>query len=119
MNNLKLPYPISLDELPYYSEWPRRLLGLDAWKAVRRDREKVAAEYDQDKYARCLEFFNTAKTRPRIEDIRDAEFRDDKQPTCASRGDTLFMTSFTDAYNEYYALIADSVLQVWVRMDSC
>ncbi|OGG71140.1 hypothetical protein A3F27_02245 [Candidatus Kaiserbacteria bacterium RIFCSPHIGHO2_12_FULL_53_13] len=102
--------PISLNDIPRFSPWPRRLLGLDEWRPVKRDREKVAAEYDRDKYARCLAFFNGAVVRPTVENVRDIEFKDDKQPTCASIGDELFLAPFMDAYDDYYALIAENIL---------
>lgn len=105
-------YPsVALNDLPRYSPWPERLLGPDAWKQVTRDREKVAAEYDRDKYARCLAFFDSTHPSPSIEDVRGAEFKDDKEnPTCASMGDELFLIPFMEAYDLYYALIADRVL---------
>ena len=48
--------PIPLSELPRFSPWPARLLGLEHWSPVDRRIEHVDAEYEQDKYARVLEF---------------------------------------------------------------
>lgn len=105
-------YPsVALNDLPRYSPWPGRLLGPDAWKQVTRDREKVAAEYDRDKYARCLAFFDSTHPSPSIEDVRGAEFKGDvEHPTCASMGDELFLVPFMEAYDMYYDLVAGNVL---------
>ncbi len=56
---------IPLDELPAWSPWPARLLGLEPWRIPNRTLAKIDAEYDREKYAQCL-----ARSRARIGFIR-------------------------------------------------
>jgi len=51
---------VNLNDLPRWSPWPARLLGISPWEAPDRTVEKVDAEYDKDKYAGCLAFYNKA-----------------------------------------------------------
>ncbi len=48
---------IDLDDLPRWSPWPARLLGLDDFNPVARDVAKIEAEYEQDKYKAALAFY--------------------------------------------------------------
>jgi hypothetical protein len=48
---------ISLDELPKWSPWTSRLLGLEKFHPVTRDLNKVFEEYSQDKWQKCSDRF--------------------------------------------------------------
>ena len=45
---------IDIDDLPRWSDWPARLLGLDTFTPPVRTTAKIEAEYGQVKYAVCL-----------------------------------------------------------------
>lgn len=53
--------PLRLDELPQWSPWPARLLGLDGFQAPRRDVDKIESEYNQDKWLKCLRAFEDSQ----------------------------------------------------------
>lgn len=103
-------HPVSLNDLPRYSQWPARLLGLSTWERPNRTRGKVTSEYERDKYARCLEFADAAKVVPDVEEVRRYEFSEENQDVCAAWGDELGAAALMDAYEDYYALIANTVL---------
>ncbi len=46
---------LDINELPQWSPWPARLLGAETFKELKRDIAKIEAEYNQDKYAACLD----------------------------------------------------------------
>ncbi|MDD4628688.1 MAG: class I SAM-dependent methyltransferase [Candidatus Peribacteraceae bacterium] len=80
---------IPFDELPAWSPWPARLLGLTDWKPPVRTEKKVDSEYDKDEYLRCLAF---AKEHPAAtpEEVRAFEFRMEERKTfCVSVGEAL------------------------------
>lgn len=52
--------PLLLSDLPKWSKWPARLLGLEAWSIPTRSLEKIADEYEKDKYSACLKHALTA-----------------------------------------------------------
>src|SRR5262245_3293057 len=45
---------IDIDDLPRWSDWPARLMGLDSFTPPVRTQAKIEAEYGQVKYAVCL-----------------------------------------------------------------
>lgn len=53
--------PLRLSELPSWSPWPARLLGLDGFSQPRRDVDKIEAEYNQDKWLSCLRAFEDSR----------------------------------------------------------
>lgn len=83
---------ISLDELPKHTPWVRRLLHLEPFSKAVRDLAKIDAEYDKDKYAKLLAYYNKQPGRS-IADIRMKEFFPDSDTTCFSRKGKLFLTS--------------------------
>ncbi len=62
---------IPLDELPQWSPWPARILGLEPWEAIERTPEKITEEYDSDKYAKCLEYVK--RNQCSVVDVRNFE----------------------------------------------
>jgi SAM-dependent methyltransferase len=63
---------ISLDELPRWSPWPKRLLSLEPWSVPVRDSKKIEKEYNIDKYGALLQRFGDAHAS--IEEVRQAQF---------------------------------------------
>ncbi len=45
---------VSIEELPRYSPWPARLLGIEPWKKRRKTRKEVIREYDDEKWSSLL-----------------------------------------------------------------
>jgi hypothetical protein len=55
---------ISLKELPSWSPWPVRIVGLQQWSVPTRNLDKITAEYNNDKYAKLLYWVETQSTFP-------------------------------------------------------
>ena len=86
-NNLS---KIDLAELPAWSQWPERIMGIAPWSIPVRTVEKVAREYDGDKYAKCLALFREGKAVS-AEDVKRFEFGSDgSESICVARDGTLF-----------------------------
>ncbi|MDD3896386.1 MAG: class I SAM-dependent methyltransferase [Candidatus Peribacteraceae bacterium] len=66
---------IPLNELPQWSPWPERLLGIKGWQTPRRTVEKIDSEYDKDKYADCLMFVKRQKEIIDASDVKNYELR--------------------------------------------
>ena len=64
---------IDINELPRWSPWPARLLGLEEWKTARRDVAKIDREYDKDKYGRYLERYRELGPGATPDAIREIE----------------------------------------------
>lgn len=102
--------PVDLNELPSWSDWPARMLLADL-PVEGRTLDRVEAEYEQDKYAKCLdELKRKGGTQVSAEDIKRFEFGQYGMATqttvCVSRGDQLFTASLSEARDAYYELLA-------------
>ena len=83
------PDALSLDDLPRYSEWPARLLGLEAYPVRYKGETDVRREYEVDKWGTLLRQVR-ALDAPTVLDV-EAVFVDlDAELPCYEDG-TLFM----------------------------
>ncbi|MBI4615056.1 MAG: class I SAM-dependent methyltransferase [Planctomycetes bacterium] len=99
---------IDLDELPRWSAWPGRIIGTTPWTCPRRTIEKIDEEYDKDKYAKALEWYDRAGGDP--EAIMTFEWSvvgGGEHPICVSRGDHLYATTIGAARAAYQDLLHD------------
>lgn len=48
---------ININDLPKYSQWTARLMGISDFRKPKRNLIKVVAEYDRDKYAKLLAYY--------------------------------------------------------------
>lgn len=99
---------IELRDLPRWSQWPERLLGLVPWSTPERTIEKIEAEYNRDKYERCLDFLNGAGGAAGPDEVKTFELGASAgRQICFSVGPDLFQSSVEDVRRQYYALLAD------------
>lgn len=98
--------PLELNELPDWSPWPARLLGLAPWTAPVRNIEKVEAEWDADKYARCLDFFRSDPSVS-FEDVKQFEVSvaNPTEKVCVSRAGLLRVMSFAQAWSAWCEMV--------------
>lgn len=108
---------VCLNELPQWSVWPARLLEIEPWAVPNRTIEKIDQEYDNDKYARCLNFCIQAENKVTYDAIKQFELGiapDSK--VCISCADELFIVSLSEAKAKYYQLLLDTVR---AEVDEC
>lgn len=86
---------ISVDELPKYTQWVGRLLHLEPFSKPIRNLAKIDVEYDKDKYAKLLAYYNK-QPGVSITDIRRQQSLPDSDTICFSRKGELFLTSVTN-----------------------
>ncbi len=101
---------IKLDDLPLWSPWPSRLLGLSPWNMQYRTIEKMDQEYDRDKYARCLAYYSESSSEVTPEGVKQFEFGQDLSATvCVSHGNDLVLMSLEEARTRSYQLITETM----------
>jgi trans-aconitate methyltransferase len=87
---------VGVDELPKYTPWVARILGLDPFSKPVRDLAKIDTQYDKDIYAKLLVY---AKKHPGANptDIRRQEVQREPNTTvCFSKKGKLYLTSAAD-----------------------
>lgn len=101
---------IPLEELPRWSNWPERLLNLAEFRATPRTIDKIEKEYNQDKYAKCLQEFHRVQGRATPEQIKQFEFGlPPDHLMCVSLQDELYAMSLQEARDTSYRLLTETV----------
>jgi len=99
---------IPLNEIPRHTPWISRLLSLESFTSVARSIEKVDAEYDKDKYLKCLQFYDRSGGNISIDSVKEYELgMPMDEQVCISQNDTLYVTSWQEAWRRYNNLRAD------------
>src|SRR2546423_782057 len=103
---------IPLNELPAWSPWPARIMGLEPWTVPTRNLDKIASEYNDDKYAKLLAW---VKTRPNLS-LAEAEAGiigmvglSPEKKTCFTRHGELVVTTLREAFAEQFAMLIRAV----------
>jgi len=99
----------SIDDLPAFSPWPARLLGLDSWKHRKKTAAEVIREFDQEKWGVLLERVRTSPVAVNIDDVERWSV-EGVPDSLVSIGDRLELLSPIQARRRYLALI-ESVLR--------
>lgn len=101
---------VPLLDLPRWSRWPKRLLGLTSWERPTRTAAKVEEEYNQGQYARLLAHYESVSGKITPDEMEDFNYnRAADQPTCISMGDALFEVPLAQVRNQYYGLLQDNL----------
>ena len=65
-----LPEEISVNDLPSWSPWPARLLGVESFAVVERNLAKIHREYSEDKWQKCLDAYVKSEGKMDAHDLR-------------------------------------------------
>ena len=88
----------------------RSPFGPRVFSPVNRSTDKVHAEYDQDKYKKCLEGFQHSPRTTSVEDVKQGEFGLLSQTElCVSIGDQLYVATLAEARASYEKMIAETL----------
>ncbi|MDD4286970.1 MAG: class I SAM-dependent methyltransferase [Candidatus Peribacteraceae bacterium] len=111
---------LSLNELPRWSNWLGRFLGVGPLSPIRRTREKIDAEYDKDKYASCLAYYRQhAQEGITVDQVRkEWEMRAVGSESCVSFGDELFLLSSSESLTMNDQLLLEVLGPLAAQADS-
>lgn len=111
---------ISLDDLPSWSPWPARLLGLEAWRVPNRTIAKIEAEYNQDKYAKCLTYYEAAEDdrKPSPEEVHGFECGPPDREIACSFGDEIYRVTLGEALRKARELILETMAAKIAQADT-
>jgi len=85
---------ISIDDLPKYSPWVGRLLGLEPFTKSVRNMDKIDAEYDKEKYAGLLADYKQLEYGTTVSMVKELEIGILHKDICIStKGQLLVMTN--------------------------
>ncbi len=99
----------TINDLPRFSPWPARLLGLEEWYQRLRTSEDTLREYDQDKWGNLLARLRDNDDQISISEIDRMNFGDDS-PVLYSSANDFELRSIMEVQKRYLDLIADALL---------
>ena len=103
-NSMKIS---SLDELPKFSKWPARLLGLEPWDSKEKTAEEIEREFGREKWGVLLDRFRQ-NPGSRLEDV-DRWVAGDATNTIASVDQHIVEMSPQESHDAYIAFIANAI----------
>ena len=84
---------ISINDLPQYTPWVARILGLEHFARPVRDIAKIDAQYDKDIYAKLLAYHEKHPAATPAEIRREEAVKDPHRQVCYSMKGELYVTS--------------------------
>jgi hypothetical protein len=97
----------SLDELPRFSPWPSRLLGLEPWAAKEKTPAEIEREFGREKWGALLDRFKKTEGA-RLDDV-DRWAAGETKVTLASVDQHLVEMTPEESHEAYIAYISDSL----------
>ncbi|MDO8502335.1 MAG: hypothetical protein Q7S20_10875 [Gemmatimonadaceae bacterium] len=96
-----------LDDLPKYSPWPARLLGLEPWPEKRRTPDEIEREFGREKWGELLERFR--KNPGAGLDEVDRWAAGDPKETLVALGDDLVLMTPEESHAAYLDIVAGAL----------
>ena len=93
----------SVNDLPLFSSWPARLLGLESWEKKIKTPQEVTREFEYETWGPLLETVKKTDKFLRVEDVDEMVFHDTQVFLC-SVGNHLTMLNYQDAQKKYLNL---------------
>jgi len=111
MRNLEPAKKIELYDLPKFSIWPARLLGLTPWSIPVRNVEKVDREYDREKYGNALALLQERGADQITPDeiLLQTQGQDADAELCVSQGNNLFLMELRQARSFFHSVLAETL----------
>lgn len=97
----------SLNDLPKFSRWPARLLGLEPWEAEPKSNEEIEREFGREKWGQLLERFRQ-NPQSRLDDV-DNWAAGDQALTLASVDEHIVEMTPDESHEAYIAFIANAL----------
>jgi hypothetical protein len=96
---------LSIDDLPRYSPWPARLLGVTPWSRPERTREDLLREFEREKWGTLLARVMSSGTRVSLDDVEAWEAASAPE-SLVTDGDSWLLLPAKEAGARYAAHVA-------------
>lgn len=105
MNNV-LHKKISLNDLPQYSPWPSRILGLSSWSRDARNKDENYREYENEKWGPLVQSVSKNPGECSLEKVSKVSWEDTSSVLCA-KGNEFFICDPDIAYSQLAEELAE------------
>lgn len=101
---------IDINDLPKYSIWVHRLLGIIEWPDKKKTSTEIIREFDKEKWGSLLEKVRSAKTPLNLENIEKIVLKNNNIVPCII-GNELQTLSSKEAFDKQYNIVKDIIAQ--------
>jgi hypothetical protein len=98
----------TIDDLPRFSPWPARLLGLTVWNPRKRTSAEVSREFDRDKWGALLQRYEGADGSATLETVEDWALGSD-EPSLCSVGKRFELQTPRECLRRHYQVVIDTL----------
>jgi len=98
----------TVEDLPRFSPWPARLLGLAEWRQRKKTLTEVEREFDREKWGNLLERYRASGGSAAI-DVVEAWMLESLAPTLCTIGDRFQLLTPSNALQRHYEVVAQTL----------
>jgi predicted O-methyltransferase YrrM len=98
----------TVNDLPQFSPWPARLLGLDVWETHLKTPAAVHREFESDKWGRLLELYGTGDRTTTVE-VAEAWMNDGPTDVLCSMGQRFERLALPEALSRHREIVASAL----------
>lgn len=98
----------TLNDLPQFSKWPARLLGLEPWERKKKNAQELIREYEHEKWGPLLKRIEEAGRDVRVREVDEWVFEEVAESLCFL-GDRLHLLSELAAHDWYLNLVEQTL----------
>lgn len=102
---------IAIDDLPRYSNWPSRLLGLEQWKRKERTSAENLREYEDEKWGPLARICQERGASYSLDSVSKIAREGGENQILCSKGEWLFLSSPEEADNQIAKELASEFLK--------
>lgn len=100
---------ISLNDLPKYSPWIHRLMGLSLWEKKEKNEIEILREFDDEKWGNLLKMYKDAQNTLKFKDVEKIVYGGSENNAICVLEKKIFKTSSISAFNKQYELIFNTL----------
>jgi hypothetical protein len=98
----------TVEDLPRFSAWPARLLGLADWQARKKTLTEVTREFDHEKWGNLLNRYRAAGGKAALE-VVEAWMLESNAPSLCTIGERFELLTASNALNRHYQVVAQAL----------
>lgn len=100
---------VTLNDLPRYSHWPARLMGIDKWEQRKKNPKEINREYEHEKWGPLLERVKQTGGKVTIDEVNEWQLDCLSDMLCAKGLHALDILGPAEAYLCYMELVENTL----------
>jgi hypothetical protein len=99
---------ININDLPKYSNWPHRILGLSEFKKKKKTKSEILREFDIDKWGDLLKKISSSNLQLSLKEVENLMYNESDHSICLINNRLVKMSPY-DAFKEQYRITLETI----------